>query len=876
MRPQAPADSDVEISPAFHRFTASNWNEPKSFSVTGLDDTDSDDDVVMVAHGVTGGDYDGFVPDPYSVTVTDNEIPSTKVTLTVLPTGVAENAGATTVTVTGQLDGAPRASDTVVTVRVEAPGTGTDAAEAGDFEPVAHFPLTILANQTGGTADFTFEPVDDDVDEGDERVWVVGSATGTTLTVSGTDLTIIEDDAKGIVLAPSAVSPTEGETTGEQYTVALTSEPTGTVTVHADAQAGSDVRVASSGTPALTASLTFTTTNWDEPQSFTVTAVDDADGADITGLAIAHRVAGADYEGHAVDDTVAVTIVDDDQPGIHVDPAMAEVTEGDDVELSIKLNTLPTGDVTVTLTVPSGLSASDTTLTFTTGDWSTVQTVTVEALDDDDAIADAAFTIGFAASGADYAGETESFALTVTEDDSEELVVEPDPLEFDEGGSGTFMVKLASEPAGPVTVRATLGTDPDPSVTVIPATRRFTPSNWGTAKSFTVAGAEDADSDNDEATVTFAVDAGSYAAPDVPVAVTVDDNDVPSTKVTLTVVPTGVAEDAGATTVTVTGQLDGAPRGTDTAVTVTVAGDSASASDFSAVAPFTLTIPASATSGTVDFTFEPVDDDIFEDDETVDVAGSTTVGLAVDGAQLTIIEDDVRGIVLSRSAVTVTEGDTSGAAYTIRLRSEPTGVVTVSIEPPSGTDVRTNAASYGFTPTSWDTPLTVAVTAVDDDDATADPAAAIAHSVTGGGYTGVTVDDTVTVTIVEDDAPGIDVETDADPATVAEGGEIDLRVKLDAQPSGGNVTVTLAVPSELSANPSTLTFTTGDWSAAQTVTVEALDDDDAVADGAFAIGFAASGADYAGATKNFALTVTEDDAVGVTFAPESWCRAART
>ena len=400
--------------------------------------------------------------------------------------------------------------------------------------------------------------------------------------------------------------------------------------------------------------------------------------------------------------------------------------------------------------------------------------MTVEALDDDDAIADAAFTIGFAASGADYAGETESFVLTVTEDDSEELVVEPNPLEFGEGADGEITVKLASEPAGPVTVRATLSADADGNVTVNPATRRFTPSNWDQTKTFTVAGAEDADSDDDTATVTFAVDTGSYAAPDVPVAVTVDDNDDPSTKVTLTVVPTGVAENAGATTMTVTGQLDGAPRGTDTAVTVTVAGDSASASDFSAVAPFTLTIPASATSGTAQFTFEPVDDDVFEGNETVDVAGSTTVGLAVDGAQLTILEDDVRGIVLSRSAVTVTEGDTSGDTYTIRLSSEPTGTVTVEIEPPAGTDVRTDTVNYGFTPTSWATPLTVTVTAVHDDDAAADPAAAIAHSVTGGGYSGVTADDTVTVTIVEDDVPGIDVEADADPATVAEGGEIDL------------------------------------------------------------------------------------------------------
>ena len=79
-------------------------------------------------------------------------------------------------------------------------------------------------------------------------------------------------------------------------------------------------------------------------------------------------------------DTVAVTIDDDDVPGIQVaaDPATAMVEEGQTIDLDVKLNTQPTGNVTVTLTVPSELSASASTLTFTTGNWSTVQTVTVD------------------------------------------------------------------------------------------------------------------------------------------------------------------------------------------------------------------------------------------------------------------------------------------------------------------------------------------------------------------------------------------------------------------------------------------------------------------------------------------------------------------
>ena len=351
-----------------------------------------------------------------AVTVIDDDVPSTKVMLTVAPSaGIREDAGgARGVQVTGTLDGAARGSDTVVTVTVSS-GTATAGT---DFDAVADFPLTILADQTSGTAVFDFTPVDDDVFEGDETVAVSGSTT-VGLAVDGAVLTIVEDDVRGIVLSRSAVTVTEGEP-GVTYTVALTSEPTGTVTVHGDAPAGSDVRVASSGTPALTASLTFTTTNWETPQPFTVTGVDDADGADDTGLEISHRVAGADYQGLTVTDTVAVTIDDDDVPGIHVDPAMAQLTEGDEIELRVKLDARPIGgNVTVTLAVPSELSANPSSLTFTSGNWDRLQTVTVEALRDDDARPlpplTTDFTIGFAASGADYAGVTESFVLKVLE-----------------------------------------------------------------------------------------------------------------------------------------------------------------------------------------------------------------------------------------------------------------------------------------------------------------------------------------------------------------------------------------------------------------------------------------------------------------------------
>ena len=877
----AGSDAHVTLTPPVSRtFNAMNWDEPQTFTVSAAEDSDSIDDLASVEFSVSQGTY-GAPAVTAAVVVTDNDQPSTEVTLTLDTDGVAEDAGATVVTVTGTLDAAPEGTDTMVTVTVSAV-SGADGAEAADFEPVTPFTLTIDAGETEGTADFTFTPVDDDVDEGDETVAVGGSATG--LTVVAAELAIRENDMRGIELSKTAVTVTEGETTGKTYGVTLASEPTGNVTVFADAPTGTDVRVAP-------ASRIFTPSSWEMEQTFAVTAVDDPDSSDISGLAIAHRVAGADYAGHGVADTVAVTIVEDDVPGLHVETEMdaTEIDEDGTLDLRVKLDTLPSGPVTVTLTptptpTPSDseLTLSPGSLTFTTtgtGNWNTLQTVTVTTMGDDDA-PDDQFTIVLAASGGGYGGITEDFALTVTDPDEETIVVTPIPLEFGEGASGEFAVKLGSAPAsGTVRIAAAMGAGSDEHVTLVtPVSRSFNANNWSDTKTFTVRAAEDDDAMNDMASVEFSVSQGTYGAPDVTAGVVVTDNDQPSSEVTLTVDPAGVAGDAGATTVTVTGTLDAAPRGADTAVTVSVTAgsgaDGAEAADFEPVTPFTLTIDAGETVGTETFTFTPVDDDVDEGDETVAVGGSAG-GLTVEAADLAIREDDARGIVLSKTAVSPTEGEATGETYGVTLASEPTGNVTVFADAPTGTDVRVAPASRIFTPSSWEMEQTFAVTAVDDPDSSDISGLAIAHRVAGADYAGHGVADTVAVTIVDDDVPGLHVETEMDATEIDEDGTLDLRVKLDTLPSGP-VTVTLTPTptptpsdSELTLSPGSLTFTTtgtGNWNTLQTVTVTTMGDDDAP-DDQFTIVLAASGGGYGGITEDFALTVTDPDEETIVVTP---------
>ena len=383
------------------------------------------------------------------------------------------------------------------------------------------------------------------------------------LAVVPVNLSILDDDTRGLVISMPAVTVTEGGTTVDEdpvtggaaaYTVVLASQPTGPVTVHADAPAGTIVRVASSGAPALTASLHFTTANWQMAQTVTVTAVHDEDGTDIElseGLAIAHRVTGADYQGLTVDDTVAVKVIDDDKPRIVVDPAMAEFTEGEELKdaYTVKLRTQPTGDVTVTLGVPAELEADLTTLTFTSLNWETAQTVRVKALEDDDALPTSGtvdYTITHSATGGGYdAAPGDTFTAKVDDDDSEELIVDPVMLTIAEGTAGDVSVKLASEPAGTVRVTILKNATGDPDVTWTPATFTFTTSDWETAQTFRVSGAEDADADDDTATFSISVDSRDsalYGAASVVVDATVEDNDGPSTKVTLSVTPDKVRE----------------------------------------------------------------------------------------------------------------------------------------------------------------------------------------------------------------------------------------------------------------------------------------------------------------------------------------------
>ena len=250
------------------------------------------DETLTVAGTVQGLSVTGT-----SLTLADDEIASMKVTLSVNPTSIREDAGGTPVTVTGTLDATARTSATAVTVSVGA--SGDRATEGTDYATVNDVTLTITAGQTSGTASFTLTPTDDSIDEAAETLTVDGTVQG--LSVTGTTLTIADNDTRGIAVSSTSVTVAEGGS--RSYTVVLSSQPTSAVTVTPSESGDADVTVAPS-------TLTFTTTNWSTAQTVTVSAAEDDDTEDDTAT-ITHTVSGGDYGAVTATD-VAVTVSDND------------------------------------------------------------------------------------------------------------------------------------------------------------------------------------------------------------------------------------------------------------------------------------------------------------------------------------------------------------------------------------------------------------------------------------------------------------------------------------------------------------------------------------------------------------------------------------
>ena len=215
------------------------------------------------------------------------------------------------------------------------------------------------------------------------------------------------------------------------------------------------------------------------------------------------------------------------------------------------------------------------------------------------------------------------------------------------------------------------------------------------------------------------------------------------------------------------------------------------------------------------------------------------------------------------------EGTTT--TYTVVLDTEPSGPVMVTIDP--GSEVTTSTTTLNFTSLTWAAAQTVTLTAEEDADARDEESTTLTHTASGADYDSAAVANLV-VTVTDDDRAGLTLTPMA--LMLAEGTTTTYTVVLDTEPSGP-VMVTIDPGSEVTTSTTTLNFTSLTWAAAQTVTLTAEEDDDALDEAQTTLTHTASGADYdSAAVANLVVTVTDDDRVGLTLTPPTLMLAEGT
>ncbi len=793
--------------------------------------------------------------------------------------------GGAAVSVTVELSDAPDRSVTVPLVV-----TYSGGAVAGDASGIPAS-VTFAANETSKT--FMVTAVDDtDDDDGEGVVIALGALPLEVAAWSNRSVMIpITDDdtaaVEGVSFSSSSVSV--AEKSGEaSYTVVLDSRPTADVTVALSVSGPVKIDGPDPATTFKdTETLTFTTTNWDMPQTVRVQGQDDVldNPGDERAALITHAFTSSDSGYGALDDEdVSVAVSDEDAaPSMVVLSVDADVSTTGVVESSVaegggaktvRVTATVSGstrfgaDQSVTLRVGASsdsaiegtdyLMVPDKSFLIAAGAVSGSTTFTLTPVDDDDVESAEVLSVIGVLSGVAFQGAT----VGITDDDTAGLVLSHTTRTVTENsGTASYTVKLATRPSADVTVALSVSgpvllDGPDNAADFTGGeSLTFTRTNWGTAQTVRLQGVND-DLRNAggsrSAMVTHDVSSSSdtvyNALTDKMVSVTVTDDD-PKPTIRLSVDAdtstngdqSSVVEGAGVKTVRVTATVDGAKLSDRVVVSVAV-GDTtdtaAEGADYTTVAVQEITIAAEAASGGTTFMLTPTDDDFDEPVQSLSIEG-TLAGFSVTGTSIAITDNDATPtIALSVSPTSVVEstGATSvevTATIGGSVRFDEARTVAVSV---AGSGV---AGRVGFAPVSGfditipaDTgsaggsfTLTPTPNSVDEDDETV----TVSGTVSGTPAVSAT---SAMLMLTDDDGAGL-VLSHTTRSVSESAGAASYTVKLASRPTATVTVMVSATGPVLLDGPDSagtftasesLTFTTDTWATAQTVNLRGQND----------------------------------------------------
>ena len=733
-----------------------------------------------------------------------------------------------------------------------------------------------------------------DPDAQDDQATITHSTASTdanydAVTVNDVPVTVTDDESR-VSFEMAAHSVLEANTISvkvqlsrprtEQTVVPITTTPQ-------DGATAADY----SGVPGT---VTFQTGDTEEEFTFAAThdTLDDDDESVILSFGtLPDHIIGGDHT------QAVVSITDDDDPEVSItfEQSSYTVSESDDAAttdveenkttIKVQLNADPERTVTIPIArIHQDGSDTDTasaadysgvpaSLTLHSGD--TEEEFTLTAVNDsvDDDGESVTFSFGTFPARVS-AGATNEAVVNITDDDK------PTAITVNFGAAGYTAAEGST-----VDVKLTLSDNPETDLTIlIDVTHHGGASNADysgvptavtfhandTEQEFTFSALDDsADDDGESVKLTFGT------LPDVALTgstnqavISITDNDDPEVTVSFGTANYQVDEGSG---VSVQITLSADPERTVTIPLTKANQDGASSADYSGV-PANVVFNAGDTEKSI--TFTATADDANDDGESVKLGFDTLpTGVSTGSTNETIVsitDDDVPSVEVSfeQGSYTVAEGDS--VTIKVKLNADPERTVTIPL---------TKADHGGATSADYSgVPANVVFNASDTEksitfSATADDANDDGESVKLGFDTlpaGVSAGSTneAIVSITDDDVPSVEVSYGQGSYTVAEGDNVTIKVKLDADPER-TVTIPLtkanqdgASSADYSGVPANVVFNASDTEKSITFTATA---DDANDDGeSVKLGFDTLPTGVStGSTNETIVSITDDDVPSV-------------
>ena len=699
-------------------FTSTDWDVEQSISVTALADADAKDESGAVDLTATGANYGGQNGN-VTITVEDDEVAEMIVSPVKLSLTEDADPGKEK-SFEVRLNAAPAVPEVSVAVTVS---TDLSGKVTVDRSNLVYTPSNWSVDQTVTVTALA------DADGADESGTVNLTAAGGEFEGKTGSVAVAISDAGTPALKFSDPTLNIDEGRSATYTVWLATGPSSTVSV-----------AITSDNPEVTLdnqALMFGVGDWNQPQRITVSAREDDDALPDKAM-LAHEASGGGYE--SVTGTVAVNVIENDTPGLTITPPAITVVEGERGTYRVALETEPVSVVTVTIGSSNpDVKPTPASLEFDIDNWGIEQQVMVSAARDSD-VNDATATLTHTASGADYGGVTKDLVVTVRDPDVPAgLVVSPRSLTVTEGTEERLNVKLLTRPTQAVTVQVTGGDGS--GLLVDPRILRFTTEDWDTADQIVVGAEEDDDAIDARVRLMLTASGAEYTGQEESVVVEIEDDDVAR----IVVIPQEFAVDEGGDK-SYEVRLSTAPSAE---VTVEIASDNPNVGLDREVLTFAVNDWAEVQEVTVR---------AFEDEDTVDdfarlthtASGGDYEGLAAT-VSVEVTDDDEVELRVSPQSLRLVEG-ASGKSFDVWLGAVPSGEVTVSVTEASTlmAKVSVSPSSLMFSPSTWESPQPVMVTARDDEDSS-EETGEVRLEASGGGYNGESAE--VQIGVTDKDAP---------------------------------------------------------------------------------------------------------------------------